>query len=430
MPTPLVATVADARPVVRPRFELADIVRDLGEDYVNSRNLSAVQTRVLRDIERCRTPALGGHLDVCDTCGHQQPAYNSCRNRHCPKCQGLRRAKWVAERMEHILPTAYFHTVVTVAHELNALFRANPARLYALLFPAVACALKTLCADPKYVGGEVGFTAVLHTWSQEMKLHVHLHLVIPAGGLDVSGARWLPCRRNFLVPNRALAKLVRGKFCDAIDNTHQQDPLCLPEAWSAPGAFARRLRTARRKKWIAYSKTPFASPEHVFRYLSQYTHRVAISNHRLIDFAAGEVTFSARDNQNPGVRRKVKLAAGAFLDRFLLHTLPERFVRIRHYGLLASRNLATKLALARQCLESQATRCGVEEAPASPKTSRPHSWQAWLECLSGIDPTRCPRCKTGNLLRCELPRSNAEQQPTPCPPRLRVVPDVAHHDTS
>ena len=346
----------------------------------------------------------------------------TCRNRHCPKCQGIRRAKWVAQRMEQILPTAYFHTVVTVAHQLNALFRANPARLYGLFFQAVACALKELCADPKYLGGQVGFTAVLHTWSQEMNFHVHLHLVVTAGGLDASGSRWIPCRRNFLVPNRALAKLVRGKLCDAIDKAHHQDPLALPDALSAPGALRRLLRTARRKKWIADSKTPFASPEHVFLYLSQYTHRVAISNHRLIDFCEGEVAFSARDNDNPGARRTVKLPAGAFLDRFLLHVLPDNFFRIRHYGLLAARNLPTKLPLARRLLEAQACASGAQ-APAAPKTPRPRCWQAWLERLTGIDPTRCPRCQTGNLLRFELPRSPAG--PAHHTPALRVVYDTS-----
>ncbi len=425
-------------------------MRRLGKDYLDSRNLSTPQARVLRDIERCRTPALGGHLDVCDHCGHEQPSYNSCRNRHCPKCQGIRRAKWVAERMEQILPTPYFHTVVTLAHELNPLFRANPARLYGLFFQAVACALKELCADPKYCGGQVGFTAVLHTWSQEMKLHVHLHLVVTAGGLDPSGSRWIACRRNFLVPNRALAKLVRGKFCDAIEKSHAQDPLHLPASWSTPEAFRRQLRTARRKKWIAYSKAPFASPEQVFLYLGQYTHRVAISNHRLNDVSAGKVTFSARDNQNPGARRPVTLPAGEFLDRFLLHVLPDRFVRLRHYGLLASCNLSTKLPLARRLLLTQAAPSGPQtpvttneepapqvqvpaaktEEPAAPVeapatenaepavSSPPHprSWQEWFKHLTGIDPTRCPRCTIGAFAQFPLPRP---------PPQPRLV-----HDTS
>lgn len=399
--------VSGAAAFVRPRFELADIVRFLGEDYLHSRSLSAVPARVLRDIERCRTPALGGHLDLCEHCGHAQPSYNSCRNRHCPKCQGIRRAQWVAERMEQILPTPYFHTVVTVAHELNPLFRANPARLYGLFFHAASCALQELCADPKYVGRQVGFTAVLHTWTQEMKLHVHLHLVVTAGGLDPSGSRWIACRRNFLVPNRALATLVRGKLCDAIENAHEKDPLRLPESLAALDAFRRLLRKARRKKWIAYSKAPFAGPEHVFLYLGQYTHRVAISNHRLIDFSEGQVTFSARDNENPGARRRVTLPADEFLDRFLLHVLPDGFVRIRHYGLLASRNLPTKLPLARRLLESQSCAC-CDATPASPKAPRPNSWQAWLERLTGIDPTRCPSCKTGHLLRFALPRSTAQ----------------------
>jgi hypothetical protein len=421
MSAPLVA-VSGARPFMRPRFELADVVRFLGRDYLDARNLSSAQARVLRDIERCRTPALGGHLDVCERCGHAQPSYNSCRNRHCPKCQGIRRAQWVAERLEQILPTPYFHTVVTVAHELNPLFRANPARLYGLFFQAVSCALKELCADPKYVGAQVGFTAVLHTWTQEMKLHVHLHLVVTAGGLDPCGSRWIACRRNFLVPNRALAKLVRGKLCDAIEKAHEKDPLHLPDSLAAPDAFRRLLRKTRRKKWIAYSKAPFAGPEHVFLYLGQYTHRVAISNHRLLDFSEGQVTFSARDNENPGARRRVKLPAGEFLDRFLLHVLPDGFVRIRHYGLLASRNLPTKLPLARRLIQSQASACGAE-APASPNAPPPRSWQAWLERLTGIDPTRCPRCKAGHLLRFALPRSGAEA--TLSAAVLRAAPDTS-----
>jgi Putative transposase len=263
---------------------------------------------------------------------------------------------------------------------------------------------------------------VLHTWTQEMKLHVHLHLVVTAGGLDPSGSRWIPCRRNFLVPNRALAKLVRGKLCDAIENAHEKDPLRLPDPLAAPDAFRRLLRKARRTKWIAYSKAPFAGPEPVFLYLGQYTHRVAISNHRLIDVSEGQVTFSARDNETPGARRTVRLPAGEFLDRFLLHVLPDRFVRIRHYGLLASRNLPTKLPLARRLIQSQGSACGVE-APASPNAPRPRSWQAWLERLTGIDPTRCPRCKTAPLLRFALPRSTTEAA-------FSVATLRAAHDTS
>ncbi len=419
MSAPLVA-VRGARPFVRPRCELADIVRLLGHDYLDSRTLSPVQVRVLRDIERCRTPTLGGHLDRCEHCGHTQPSYNSCRNRHCPKCQGIRRARWVAERLEQILPTPYFHTVVTVAHELHPLFRTNPARLYGLFFQAVSGALQELCADPKYVGGQVGFTAALHTWTQEMTFHVHLHLVVTAGGLPPCGSRWIACRRNFLVPNRALAKLVRGKLCDAIVKTHATDPLSLPNALAAPDAFHRLLRKARRKKWIAYSKAPFAGPEQVFRYLGQSTHRVAISNHRLIDCSEGQVTFSARDNDTPGARRLVQLPAEEFLDRFLLHVLPDGFVRIRHYGLLAARNLPTKLPLARRLLQSQAAADGAL-APASPKAPRPRSWQAWLERLTGIDPTRCPRCKTAPLVRCEIPP--AAPDATFAPQELRPAPD-------
>jgi hypothetical protein len=408
----------------RTRFEVADIFRQYGPAYRATHPLTPEQAQAMRDIERCRTVELGGHLERCDACGFERPAYNSCRNRNCPKCQGLQKAQWLEQRMDRLLPTPYFHSVVTLPHDLNPLMLYNQELSYNLLFHSASQALKHYAATWERLRAEVGFTAALHTWDQEMGYHVHLHLVSTGGGLDPSGTRWVSSHTHFLVPNRGLAKRVRQRFLQGLQAAYDEGTLAFPQKihhLQSPKAFARLLRKAGRKKWVVYTKPPFGGPEQVFQYLGEYTHRVALSNSRLQSLADARVTFTARDNDHPGAKRPVTLTAEQFIQRFLLHILPKGFVRIRHYGLLASRNVHTKLAQARRLLQQrQPQSAGHSSCPdAEPK---PKTWQEWMLKITGIDVTLCPRCKTGQLIRRPLPPQSA-----PAPPHLALA---AYYDTS
>ena len=299
----------------------------------------------MRDIEQCRTARLGGHLDVCSQgCGHRAISYNSCRNRHCPKCQSLQQARWLAARRERLLPTRYFHLVVTLPHELKPLARFNPELVFNLLFESSSRALLQLARNDERLRAQIGFTAVLHTWDQDLNWHPHLHLGVTGGGLSLDGDHWITARNSYLVPVRALSKIIRGKFLEALEKVFREGRLkgkipCLAD----PVQFQRFLRKLRRKKWVVYAKEAFGGSHQAFHYLSRYTHRVAIANQRLVSLTAGMVTFQARDNHRPGHKRLVTLTASEFIRRFLWHVLPPRFVKIRHYGLLAPANAKTKL---------------------------------------------------------------------------------------
>lgn len=382
----------------RPRFEVADVVRASGDDYRRRHRPSAAQERVLRHIATCRTAALGGHVDECDACGHVRISYNSCRDRHCPKCQAPQQAAWLAQRLERLLPVPYFHVVFTIPDQLNPLALRNKEVVYKLLFATAAQTLLALARDPKYLGADIGITAVLHTWSQNLLLHPHLHCVVTGGGLALDGTRWIPGRQRFFLPVKVLAKLFRGKFLHALHRAWQHGQLALagstahladPHRWSA---FKNRLYCT---PWVVYAKPPFGGPEHVFRYLGRYTHRVAISNHRLLNVADGQVTFSIKDYTDSGRRKTLTLDAVEFLRRFLLHLLPKRFVRIRHYGLSARRNVQRKLATARQLLAPQ-TPAVVTTPPAN--QDEPPSWSERFRDLTGIDIMACPCCG-GRLIR-------------------------------
>jgi len=376
-----------------------DIFRLHGEDYRNHHPLSPEQKKAFTDITRCRTAGLGGHVDTCDQdCGFTRISYNSCRNRHCPKCQNLNQAKWLQKRKERLLPTPYFHMVITLPHELNPLILQNKEVLYNLLFQTASQALQKLAWGYPRLQAQLGFTAVLHTWDQDLLFHPHLHLVVTGGGLDSSAQHWISAKNSFLVPVKALSQIVRGMFLDALKETFQQGKLLFrgnTEGLKEESVFHRFLNKLRRQKWVAYSKKPFDGAQHVYAYLSRYTHRVAISNHRLVSCQNGKVTFKARNNQTPANPRQVTLPAEEFIRRFLLHVLPSGFVKIRHYGLLAPCNAKTKLEKARTLLQLQ----DPKEKRHQKKEIRPQTWQDLLYQLTGWDLKTCPRCKKGILIR-------------------------------
>lgn len=380
-----------------PAFDIADIFRAHADAYRHTHPLSPEQLQAIYDIQRCRTAALGGHVDVCENgCGHFSVSYNSCRNRHCPKCQGLQGLKWLEKRLERLLPTHYFHLVVTLPHELNPLVLYNKKLLLGMLFQSASRALLDYALTWPRLAAHIGFTAVLHTWNQDLSFHPHLHIIATGGGLDPSQTRWIASRLNFLVPVRALSIRVREIFCDALEEAFLQGKLSFPHSLAHlqdPDAFRRFLRKRRRQKWVVYCKQPFGGPEQFLRYIGRYTHRVAISNQRILGFSDGRVTVKARDNHNPGQYRTVIVSADEFIRRFLLHILPSGFTKIRHYGLMAPCNANTRLRLARTLLE--AAHPSPESKPVKgeePSSCPPRSWRERFQQLTGIDLTVCPRC--------------------------------------
>jgi hypothetical protein len=304
---------------------------------------------VLLAIARCRTAALGGHLDQCTRCGHRATiSYNSCRNRHCPKCQIAARERWITARQRELLPTRYVHVVFTLPHRLVPVVLQNKKVIYDLLFRTSAKTLLEVARDPRHLGAEIGFFTVLHTWSQKLALHPHVHCVIPAGGLSLDHTHWVKSRDRFFLPIKVLRRVFRGKFVAGLQQAFQEGQLnfhgdltCLAQ----PKTFATWLRPLFRKDWVVYSKPPFGGPEYVLQYLGRYTHRVAISNHRLVSFAGGTVTFRWRDSAHNNEQKLLTLSLDEFLRRFLLHVLPKGFVRIRNFGFLANRRRATLLPL-------------------------------------------------------------------------------------
>jgi hypothetical protein len=399
----------------RPALEVAQIFRHHGPDYRENHGLSSEQHRAMRDIERCRTARLGGHVDVCSQgCGYSAISYNSCRNRHCPKCQSLKQARWLAERLERLLPIPYFHLVVTLPHDLQPLARFNQTLIFNLLFDAASRALLQFARDYERLKAQIGFTAVLHTWDQDLNFHPHLHLVATGGGLSEDGQRWIAAG-SFLLPVRALSKIIRGKFVEALEKACREGRLRgQPPGLEDPVQFPRFLRKLRRKKWGVYAKAAFGGSQKAYHYLSRYTHRVAIANHRLVSLTAGKVSFQARDNSRPGQKRLVTLTAPEFIRRFLLHVLPPRFVKIRHYGLMAPHNAKTKLEQARALIylqEPGATDDLTRQKLDTP--SKAKTWQEMLLTLTGKDLTTCPNCGQGRLIRCRLVGSEGARAPAP-----------------
>jgi hypothetical protein len=338
---------------------------------------------------RCRTPLLGGHLQVCDQCGRETPVYNSCRNRHCPKCQSLEQARWVEAQSRNLLPVPYFHLVFTVPTALHPFFLAARRKSYALLFEAASGALHAVCH--RRLGATPGTIAVLHTWSQTLAFHPHVHCIVTGGGLDAAHGRWIATRPGFLVPVRALSKVFRGKLLELFERSLQQG-----SAGVGPGLGQRLLQQAAAKEWVVYSKAPMAGPAQVLRYLGRYTHRIAIGNERLVSLEAGQVTFRYRDSRHNNAKKLLRLDAPGFVQRFLLHVLPCGFVRVRHFGLQANGCRSRLLAKARQLLGSP--------APPAGDPSIRESWQDLFRRLTGRDPTRCPYCERGVLRLVASPR--------------------------
>jgi hypothetical protein len=340
----------------RPKLEVADIFRRHGEAWraTNAGHVSLAQRRVMTAIEICRTAALGGHVERCEDCAHTRVAYNSCRNRHCPKCQWPTAQAWLEARKTELLPVPYFHVVFTLPAKIGAIAYQNKAKVYGLLFSAAAETLTTIAADPKHLGATIGLTAVLHTWGQNLDHHPHIHCIVPGGGISPDGERWIPCRAGFFLPVRVLSRLFRRLFLQHLDAAHANGELQffndlagLKEA-SASRAY---LAPLRKTEWVVYAKRPFAGPKQVLAYLARYTHRVAIANSRLISLSDGKVCFRWKDYRESGHSKVMTIEAGEFIRRFLLHTLPEGFHRIRHFGLFANGHRADKLVLCRKLLE-------------------------------------------------------------------------------
>jgi hypothetical protein len=363
----------------RPPLEVAAIVRCAGQAFLeHSRKwINWQHQKVLLAIMRCRTAALGGHRDQCSDCGHTAISYNSCRNRHCPRCQGNARRRWLKAREQELLPTRYVHAVFTLPRELALLALQNKRLIYDLLFHASAETLLEIARDPRHLGAEIGFFSVLHSWNQRLQFHPHIHCVLAAGGLAPDHSRWISARRSFFLPIGVLSRVFRGKFVAALKTAFRQGTLqfhghLVP--LMEPRTFASWLRLLFRHDWVVYSKRPFGGPEHVLRYLGAYTHRVAISNHRLVALTDGEVTFRWRDSAHGNKKRLMALDVEEFLRRFLLHLLPRGFVRIRNFGFLANRQRALLLPLCFQLLQ------GSEDITASPASPPAHQPQSLWTC--------------------------------------------------
>jgi hypothetical protein len=363
----------------KPKLEVADIFRRHGDAWrtANAGHVSLTQRRVMTAIEICRTAALGGHVERCEDCAHTRIAYNSCRNRHCPKCQWRAAERWLAAREADLLPAAYFHVVFTLPAEVGAIAYQNKAAVYGLLFKAAARTLTTIATDPKHLGAEIGLTAVLHTWGQNLDHHPHVHCIVPGGGISPDGERWISCRPGFFLPVRVLSRLFRRLFLDgliALFDAGQLQFFNDLAAYSDRAAFVSRLAPLRKREWVVFAKRPFAGPEHVLAYLARYTHRVAIGNGRLIKLTDEHVTFRWKDYREEGQTKSkaMTLTAGEFIRRFLLHVLPDGFNRIRHYGLFANGHRADKLALCRRLLNAprsdfeRANRDQVDDDAAAP----------------------------------------------------------------
>jgi hypothetical protein len=384
----------------RPALEVADVIRVHGDAFRQTfaATLSPAQTKALRDLTRCRTAELGGHVERCLDCGHERIAYNSCRNRHCPKCQAQARARWLTRQAEDLLPVDYYHLVFTLPDALSDLARANPTVLYELLFSAAAGAVRVVAANPKRLGAVPGLLLVLHTWGQTVQHHPHVHGVVTGGGLscDASGRvdpspRWVACRPGFFLPVRVLSRVFRGRYLAGLHQAHARGRLrCVGRLAPLAGAaaFHAFLRPLACQEWVVYAKRPFGGPAQVLKYLARYTHRVAISNHRLVNLEAGRVTFRYKDSADGRREKVMTLEALEFLRRFVQHVLPTGFVKIRHYGLLANRFLHQRLSVARRLLWAAGT-------PPEPAATADGEWP-------GVEPVRersCPACGGRRLER-------------------------------
>jgi len=366
------------------KLEVADIFRRHGEAWraAHAGHVSHGQLRVMSAIEACRTATLGGHVERCEDCAHTRVAYNSCRNRHCPKCQWSAAADWLAAREAELLPVPYFHVVFTLPAKIGAIAYHNKAKVYGLLFKAAAETLTTIAADPKHLGANIGFISVLHTWGQNLDHHPHVHCIVPGGGISPDGTRWVPCKPGFFLPVRVLSRLFRRLFLQYLDAAFVAGELTFftdLAGLSESDAFQAHLAPLRTQEWVVYAKRPFAGPKQVLGYLARYTHRVAIANSRLISLADGKVCFRWKDYRQDGKPKLMTLAAGEFIRRFLLHVLPDGFHRIRHYGLFANGHRANKIKLCRKLL-------------AAPSTPVNRDGDDHDKVTANTDPPPCPCC--------------------------------------
>ena len=391
--------------MTRPAVEVADILRAQGNDFIDRhRNrIRFQQLKVMHAIERCRTAALGGHIDTCTQCGGNQAiSYNSCRNRHCPKCQTQARQRWIAARERELLATRYFHVVFTLPHELHTLILQNEAELYNLLFSTVAETLLEVARNPEHLGAKIGFFGILHTWGQNMLFHPHIHCVVPSGGLAPGRKHWIRGSDRFFLPLEILKSVFRGKFVEGLKEAYTQQRLHLNgqiQHLARGNCFAAFVRKLHRHKWVVYAKPPFGGPERVLKYLARYTHRVAISNHRLLELSAGQVAFSYKDYAAGNVTKTMTLEVCEFTRRFLLHVLPRGFVRIRSYGFLANRCRKGKLELCRRLIGQSADGGSI----ASPGAEQTGQQQAVMP-----ESFLCPVCQRGRMIIIETLRASAD----------------------
>ena len=383
----------------RPKLEVADIFRRYGAAYREKHraSMSTAQRRVMSAIEMCRTAALGGQIEQCNACGQQRICYRSCRNRHCPKCQSLARAEWIEHRQAELLNCEYFHVVFTVPDKIAAIAYQNKEVVYNILFQATAETLRTIAADPKHLGAEIGFFAVLHTWGSALLHHPHLHCVVPGGGISPDGTRWIPCKPGFFLHVRVLSLLFRRLFLEHLQIAFDSGKLLFFNAWERLRdrcEFVRYLEPLKKVKWVVYAKRPFAGPEQVLDYVGRYTHRIAISNNRLLDIEGGQVSFRYKDYRDESQQKTMTLSAEEFIRRFLLHALPQGFHRIRYYGFLGNRNRQEKLALCRQLL-------GMAPPTVQQQPPEVQDYRERYEELTGVSLRVCPVCRRGQMVLVE-----------------------------
>ena len=379
-------------------LEISHIFRAFGSAYrdAHAQEMPLRHLRAMRAIEICRTAELGGHVDECDYCGALRISYNSCRNRHCPKCQCLDKERWLEARKRDVLPTQYFHVVFTLPQDVRPIALRNQRVIYTILFKAVSETLKELAKDLTHLGAEIGFIALLHTWSQTLIDHPHIHCIVTGGGLSLDGTRWISCKKKFFIPVKILSRLFRGKFLAYLREAHDSGKLLFPGKIAhlkGRPAFEALVTDLYRHEWVVYCKPPFKNAETVIDYLGRYTHRVALSNDRLVKFKGDQVTIRYRDSDDSDTIKCMTLDAFEFIRRFLLHILPDQFMKIRHYGILSNRNRNTKLPKCKEILGVSTNQNHEVEKP---------TWEELLTRITGIDPRLCPHCGKGKMILKEV----------------------------
>ncbi len=384
----------------KPKHDIADIFRYSGNRFLENFRASHEQIKVLNQIVVCRTAALGGHISCCPNCNHRQNAYNSCRNRHCPKCQTITKEKWLANRQSELLPATYYHLVFTLPHDLNPVILCNMRPLLDLLFSSVSRTIKLFAEDPQWrLQGQAGFIGVLHTWSQTILDHFHLHCLVPGGVLSKDKTIWTPSKKNYLFRTRSLIKAFKGMYIKGLKGLYEAGDLKFPgntAKYGTPSGFNRLIKTIIKKKWSGYAKSPSSGPEKVLEYLGRYTHRVAISNYRIKSFESDKVVFTWKDRAQNNATKEMTLDAVEFIRRFLLHVLPKRFKKIRYFGFLSPRYKAQNIKLIRQLTQDNS------ESPGFPDPNE-ESLEEMMQRLTGLNIRTCPQCRTGRLTRlCKL----------------------------